>query len=57
MFLWKDGHGSLKVFIDSDWAIDLETRKETSGDRRALLEDVEHEPKFTCVELMADGSK
>ena len=30
MFPWKDGHGSLKVFTDSDWAGDLETRKSTS---------------------------
>ena len=31
MFLSGDGHGSLKVFPDSDWAGDLETRKLTSG--------------------------
>ena len=30
-FPWKDGHGSWKVFTDSDWAGDLETRKSTSG--------------------------
>ena len=30
-FPWKNGHGSWKVFTDSDWAGDLETRKSTSG--------------------------
>merc|ERR1711873_189879 len=28
---WKDGHGGWKVYTDSDWAGDLETRKSTSG--------------------------
>ena len=30
-FPWKDGHGGWKVYTDSDWAGDLETRKSTSG--------------------------
>ena len=51
----QDGHGSLKVFTDSDWAGDLETRVDKRShhhDRQTLVEDVEHEPKFTCVEFM-----
>ena len=30
-FPWKSGHGGWKVWVDSDWAGDLETRKSTSG--------------------------
>ena len=30
-FPWKTGHGVWKVWVDSDWAGDLETRKSTSG--------------------------
>ena len=51
MFLWKFGHGSLKVFTDSDWAGDLGDeevdKRKHHHDKRALFEDVEHEPKVT----------
>ena len=30
-FPWKNGHGGWKVYTDSDWAGDKETRKSTSG--------------------------